>query len=636
MTAKFRLAVRLVSVIALALSGVVGSATNAYAAAVPVVSISQPPDPLTPTQSFTSKVKVTNAGDIKSGSFTFVITLPKFASGSPHPTRTVTLKNGITCSTYSPRYGSSRKTCTVPSLAAGTTLLVAKIKFVPPTVSPFPLIGITTSVGVSGPTNSTGAIFRWRAPGPPNLVPSTPYISPGTALAGTGPISLYGVIDNPAYGAAGPFDWHVALPAGATNLGQAAPINGTTCASAGSGFDCSTTGLSNGNSFSFTFTFNAPASPGSYSATVTVDTGHAVAEGNESDNVATSGVLNVTGAAANLTISSTNPASAGQYSAFTRTVTVTNIGGSPAENITFSDYAAVGPFEVFSFAAVPAEAICSRYVTHSGRPVTAHYHGVRCQVGSLAPGASIAVPYELVVKNNAAGTYATSLSASTTSYVDPGSTPTGVTSIDVFLPVSPYPPLALAPPVVTGDANTGSVLASTPGTWIGAGTLTYAYQWQRCDAAGTSCGSISGQTGSTYTVSALDVGATLRSVVTASNSGGSTAAASDASAVIVGSVAPTVDVSPKLIAGLEKQPGFVWSVNSGTWNGTPTITFAYQWQRCNIGGGSCVDITDATSSSYVLQNADVFHSVRVRVTATNTGGTGQAYSNVSPEIDPFG
>ena len=38
------------------------------------------------------------------------------------------------------------------------------------------------------------------------------------------------------------------------------------------------------------------------------------------------------------------------------------------------------------------------------------------------------------------------------------------------------------------------------------GHATYAYQWQRCDAAGNNCQDIPGATGSTYTPSAADVG----------------------------------------------------------------------------------------------------------------------------------
>ena len=53
---------------------------------------------------------------------------------------------------------------------------------------------------------------------------------------------------------------------------------------------------------------------------------------------------------------------------------------------------------------------------------------------------------------------------------------------------------------------------------------TYAYQWQRCDAAGATASTIAGATGTTYTLTAADVGSTIRVVVTATNAGGIAAA----------------------------------------------------------------------------------------------------------------
>ncbi len=610
-------------------------APAAAAATAPTVSITQPPTTLAPTRSFTSKVKLTNSDSTATGPITFTITLPRLTSSVPHPARTVTLAAGVTCTTYTPRYGSTRKTCTVPSVAAATTMRVAKVAFVPPTLSPYPYVGVTTSFSVSGPANSTSATYRWRAPGPPNLVPSYLGVSPYTALAQTGPITVSGAIADAGYGAAGPFAWRVDLPAGSTDLVQPSAIAGTTCVAASDGFDCSTNGLANGASFTYSFTFTAPVAAGAYHATISLDTGNAVAESNELDNASTSGTINVTGNAANLVISASNPANVAQYSVFTRTVTVKNSGGATAANVAFADYMASGAFEVYSFADLPSGVTCSRYVTYSGRPTTAHYHGVRCTVGPLNAGQSAVVPYQLVVKGSSAATYTSSLSATTTSYTDPSSTPSSTTSVTVYVPATPNPPLNLTAPAVSGDGNTGSVLSATTGTWTGAGTITYGYAWQRCDSGGASCSDIPFETDSTYTVGNADIGSTLRVLVTATNLGGGSTTPSTVTPAILPATAPSSSAKPQLAPGLESQPTYAWSVTDGTWDGTPTITYAYQWQRCNIGGGSCVDIADATSSIYVLQDADVFHSVRARVAASNTGGSSFAYSNVSPEIDPL-
>jgi hypothetical protein len=210
---------------------------------------------------------------------------------------------------------------------------------------------------------------------------------------------------------------------------------------------------------------------------------------------------------------------------------------------------------------------------------------------------------------------------------------TGTTSVAVPLAISP--PANTIAPVVSGNPNVGSPLTLGNGTWVSKGTITYAYRWLRCDGGGGSCAGITGATTNAYVVQDADVGSTLRGVVDASNVGGTTSADSLATALVVPAAAPVNVTAPRLVPGLEKQPTYPWSVSPGTWSGTPTITFSYQWMRCNIGGGHCVDIAGAATQGYVLQTADVFHSVQVRVTATNTGGSTVAYSDVSPEIDPL-
>src|SRR5919201_771693 len=59
---------------------------------------------------------------------------------------------------------------------------------------------------------------------------------------------------------------------------------------------------------------------------------------------------------------------------------------------------------------------------------------------------------------------------------------------------------------------------------------------------------------------------------------------------------------------------------TGTWTGNPT-RFSYQWDRCNALGDrqGCGPISGATNAAYKAQNADVGHTMRVRVTATNKG-----------------
>lgn len=92
-------------------------------------------------------------------------------------------------------------------------------------------------------------------------------------------------------------------------------------------------------------------------------------------------------------------------------------------------------------------------------------------------------------------------------------------------------PSQVSPPAVSGTPQQGQTLTASPGTWT-ADDATFAYQWQRCDAAGANCVAIAGANAQTYVVAPTDVGTTLRVVVTASNRFGAPAATSAQTAVV--------------------------------------------------------------------------------------------------------
>jgi hypothetical protein len=58
----------------------------------------------------------------------------------------------------------------------------------------------------------------------------------------------------------------------------------------------------------------------------------------------------------------------------------------------------------------------------------------------------------------------------------------------------------------------------------------------------------------------------------------------------------------------------------GSWTHSP-ILFAYQWEHCARSGRGCKAIAGATSQTFRLRAADVGHTIRVRESATNGGGT---------------
>ena len=91
-----------------------------------------------------------------------------------------------------------------------------------------------------------------------------------------------------------------------------------------------------------------------------------------------------------------------------------------------------------------------------------------------------------------------------------------------------------------------------------------------------------------------------------------------------GSPSPPVNTSPPAVSGTA-QEGQQLSASTGTWSGSPT-GFAYQWRRCDTGGGACANVAGATVSTYTPVSADVGSTLRVRVTASNAAGSSSADS----------
>jgi hypothetical protein len=99
-------------------------------------------------------------------------------------------------------------------------------------------------------------------------------------------------------------------------------------------------------------------------------------------------------------------------------------------------------------------------------------------------------------------------------------------------------PTNTTPPTISGNPSEGSTLKATNGQWSGGGTMTFAYQWRRCDSGGNNCSDISGATQQTYKLQTADSGNTLRVIVTATSSDGSTPVTSAQTSVISATPAP--------------------------------------------------------------------------------------------------
>jgi hypothetical protein len=165
-------------------------------------------------------------------------------------------------------------------------------------------------------------------------------------------------------------------------------------------------------------------------------------------------------------------------------------------------------------------------------------------------------------------------------------------------------PVNTAVPTVSGVAREGLRLTAAPGTWVGSGTISYAYQWFRCNAAAAKCSSITGAKAARYRLGRRDVGATLGLTVRATDPTGATAAY----ASVVGPIAraaPTAlasTVAPTVLGAAIR--GSELRATAGTWSRTPTAV-AYAWQRCNANGRMCAPVAGAVSPTYTATEADV-------------------------------
>jgi hypothetical protein len=166
-------------------------------------------------------------------------------------------------------------------------------------------------------------------------------------------------------------------------------------------------------------------------------------------------------------------------------------------------------------------------------------------------------------------------------------------------------------------------------------SATYAYQWQACDSSGA-CADIPGATSSSYTTN-NPPDSCLQVIETATLPSGNVV---QAVSYLAGESSPTdpyhglygLQDGPGPVAPTSACDGFYYSgpaisgidvhgqtlaSSTGVITGTG-YAFSYQWQRCSATGTDCVDISGATSSSYLLQESDVGHTLRSTVTATGS------------------
>jgi hypothetical protein len=185
--------------------------------------------------------------------------------------------------------------------------------------------------------------------------------------------------------------------------------------------------------------------------------------------------------------------------------------------------------------------------------------------------------------------------------------------------------------LVSGAPYAGLQLSASSGGWSGNPTR-YDYTWYSCSAAqGPDCNNAVGDDLPTYTPTSDDVGNTIEACVDATNSYGWNVDqyCSDATTAVELPPVPELTQGAVTITGSD-QIGDTLTAVPGSWSWYPS--FAYQWQRCDALGTACVDIASATAATYLLTSADVAQFVRLKLTASNPGGSTVAYSGISAEI----
>jgi len=198
------------------------------------------------------------------------------------------------------------------------------------------------------------------------------------------------------------------------------------------------------------------------------------------------------------------------------------------------------------------------------------------------------------------------------------------------------PPTVEGTPSIVGSPQAGKLLAAVPGTWGGGKPVSFAYEWQRCDAAGRTCAVIPAATARTYTPTAADVGHAVLVRVGATTPSGTASSSSAATLAVASSGTPGgAAPQPRKLPSIQgsSQVGQVLTAQVGTWTGSPT-SYSYQWRRCAPGGTACTPITGAGGATYTTTPGDIGSVISLTVTAIGKGGAGSATAPPSAVITP--
>src|SRR4051794_1889702 len=175
-------------------------------------------------------------------------------------------------------------------------------------------------------------------------------------------------------------------------------------------------------------------------------------------------------------------------------------------------------------------------------------------------------------------------------------------------------PVNRTAPPLTGDLRLGATLTCGRGVWDDPATspYSYAFQWVRDNQ------DVTGETKTTHTLTASDIGRAIRCDVTATGDSG----IREANSVTYYPPAPSA-LTPPRVSG-DPRLGRTLSCTRGTWNddGLPAYATNIAWYR------SGDPIPGATNATYAITTADTGRQIYCRVAVGSL-----AYSN-SPSVYP--
>lgn len=189
------------------------------------------------------------------------------------------------------------------------------------------------------------------------------------------------------------------------------------------------------------------------------------------------------------------------------------------------------------------------------------------------------------------------------------------------------PPFRAVDPIVSGTFEVGETVQvdQPPGVYTGVPSPTFAYQWLTRANSGAAWSDISGATSSTYAIVSGDAGNELGVRVTASN-GNAPDNVWESAGYQVPALGAPVNESPPTVSGNPSE-GSELVGNRGSWTGSPTMTFSYQWLTRPNAQTAWSNIAGATEKDYTPVGTDVGNQIALRVLAQNNpGGSSSADS----------